>query len=347
MDAVLIFFFYRNVYIHYNVNFDMEKERLIEAVRKFGNKRIGVVGDVVLDKYVYGKVERVNPENPGAPLIKIERKEFRLGCAANVALNISSMDALITLGCVFGDDINGATFEKLCAEKNITLAKVKEGETILKERVIESEFNQYLLRSDDGESVLNSIGVNSSNILYGLIENTEIDAIILSDYDKLIFRNGFGNRLIEFARGRGIPVVVDPKPSNAHSFKGATLMCPNIKEAREILKESNIEAKDAAKKLRELFETKYSIITCGKKGMVCYDGKDFTEIPTKVREVQDVTGAGDTVCAVIAMGLATGLSLVESAHLANYAAGVVVEKLGTSTLTREELIERIEQDGNV
>lgn len=323
----------------------MNKSRLIESIKEFKDKKITVLGDVVLDRYVYGRVERVNPENPAAPLLKIERKELRLGCAANVALNIISLGARASLGCVIGKDHNGRLFERLCRKRKMKLFSVKNGVTIVKERAIESEFNQYLLRADDGESNLKSINDFSADKLHNFFNNSEVDALILSDYNKSIFRNGLAKRLISLARNKKIPVIVDPKPINAESFQFCNLICPNLKEAREIVRSDSNDAKFLAKQLKYIIKSDYVIVTCGKKGMICYDGREFSEIPTKAREVVDVTGAGDTACAVMTLGLASGLSLVETAHLANYAAGIVVEKQGTSTIKPEELIQRIEEDG--
>ena len=174
-----------------------------------------------------------------------------------------------------------------------------------------------------------------------------IDAIVLSDYNKFVFRGDLGKHLVSLAKNHGIPIVVDPKPANIASFKNATLLCPNINEAREIVGLSNGSESNAVKNLREIVGSEYVIVTCGKRGMISYDGSEFNEIPTKVRDVVDVTGAGDTASAAMTLGLISGLGLVGAAHLANYAAGVVVEKQGTSILTDKELIERIESDGNV
>ncbi len=323
----------------------MDKRRLIESIENFKNKRIAVLGDVVLDKYVYGKVERVNPENPAAPLLKIDRKEFRLGCAANVALNILSLGAAASLGCVVGGDHHGRIFERMCRKSKIKLYNVRNGITIVKERSIESEFNQYLLRADDGESNLRAIDERSSQRLYNFLNNQKLDGIILSDYNKTLFKKDFAKKIIEKAKEKKIPVVVDPKPVNARSFQFASLICPNLKEAREIVKSDSNDPRFLAKMLKDIVKSDYVIVTCGKRGMVCYDGQGFSEIPTKVREVVDVTGAGDTACAVMALGLSCGLNLVETAHLANYAAGIVVEKQGTSTVKPEELAQRIGEDG--
>ncbi len=322
----------------------MDKNKLIEAIKDFDSKRIAVLGDIVLDKYVYGRVERVNPENPGAPLLRIERKEFRLGCAANVALNILSLQAKASLGCTIGEDKEGKLFEDLCKKNGLELFYVEDGETIVKERSIESEFNQYLLRADDGEFNLKAINEDSENALLSSLLKNNLDAIILSDYNKHLFRKDFAKKIMAFALKRNIPIIVDPKPVNALSFQQSTLICPNLKEAREIVNSNSEEPRYLARRLKEIIKSKYIIVTCGKNGMVCYDGNDFTEIPTKVKEVVDVTGAGDTVCAVVTLGLASGLSLIDAAHLANYAAGIVVEKLGTSTVNKTELIDRILSD---
>ncbi len=233
----------------------------------------------------------------------------------------------------------------MCRKRRIRLFSVRKGQTIVKERSIESEFNQYLLRTDDGESYLKAIDESSFNKIYNFLKNSKIDALILSDYNKCIFRNGFAERFISLAKNKNIPVVADPKPINALSFKFSSLICPNLKEAKEIANSNSDDVKFLAKKLREIVKSNYVIVTCGKKGMVCYDGKEFTEIPTKVREVVDVTGAGDTVCSAISLGLVSGLNLAEAAYLANYAASIVVEKQGTSVIKPEELIKRIEEDG--
>src|SRR3989344_5943496 len=126
-----------------------------------------------------------------------------------------------------------------------------------------------------------------------------------------------------------MPVIVDPKPVNSESFKFATLICPNIGEAKEIIGEENLDNKEVAKRLKSKLDTKYIVITCGKKGMIVYDGEKFIDIPTKAKELVDVTGAGDTVASIITLAIASGLDLESAAHLANYAAGIVVGKQGT------------------
>ena len=323
----------------------MQKEKLIQGVKNFTGKKLAVIGDVALDKYVFGKVERVNPESPAAPLLKVEKKEYRLGCGENVDKNLATLNASVTLFCVIGNDFYKPIFEELCKKSKVKLVNITEGETIVKERSIESEFNKYLMRSDDGEHELKSISENSENQLYNSIRNSGAEAIILSDYNKCIFKNNLAKKIIEWANNKNIPIIVDPKPQNINSFSSSTILCPNIKEAREIIG-NNGDEKEITKKLKEKLDTKYMIVTCGKKGMVVYNGEGFTLIPTKARELVDVTGAGDTVTSLIALSLISGLSLEESAHVANHAAGIVIGKQGTSSLTQEELIQDLMQNFN-
>ncbi len=317
----------------------MNKDRLIKAVNEFKNRKIIVIGDIILDKYTFGKVERINPERKSAPLIKVEREEYRLGGAGNVAANLASLEVNVSLYCLFGDDYHGKIIEELCEKNKINLTHFYHRESIVKERFIEAEFGDYLLRSDSGESNLEMISQDGLNYLSSRLQNEKnVEAIILSDYNKKMFRNGAGKLLIE---NRNIPCIVDPKPENIGCFKDVDLIKTNIKEAREItgMKEADEMAvfRDLCNKTR----IKNTVVTCGKNGMICYDGKEINEIPTKTREVIDVCGAGDTCIAVIGLGFINKLKLVESAQLANYAAGIVVQKQGTATLTRHELIARI------
>jgi len=322
----------------------MDKTKLIRAVELFNDNTVAVIGDIALDKYVYGKIERVNPEMHGAPLLKVDSIEFRLGCAANVAANLSSLGADTKLSGVIGNDDYGSKIQDLCGENTINSFFIRDGWSIVKERYMDSDFNHYILRADYGESNLRAISEHCKREIYEFLRDVKINALILSDYNKRVFRAGFGEILIELANSKGIFVGVDPKPANADSFRGATLIRPNIKEAREIIGDKVSDNKSIAKELFDSTRSKYVVITCGKHETICYDGNEFNEICTKVKEVSDVTGAGDTFCAAITLGMISGLNLIEAVHLANYAAGIVVEKPGTAVVSREELIDRIKDD---
>lgn len=322
----------------------MDKEKLIEGVFKFKGKNIVVVGDVALDKYTYGRVERVNPENPVAHLLKVEREEFKIGCAGNAALNAAMLGANVMLCSVTGKDNNSVIIGELCEKNLIKFLDIKNGETLVKERAIETSYNHCLLRSDYGESSLEPISLEIEQELIKSIDLTKCDVLILSDYNKYIFSGGFASKLIDLARKNNVPVVVDPKPANVNSFKHASILCPNLKEAREIIKEDGLSKEELARKLHLLLGIDYSIVKCGADGLACFDGVSYLHMKTKAREVSDVTGAGDTVCSALALAMASGLSIPEAAMLANYAAGVVVEKPGTASCTNEELIERISRN---
>ncbi len=324
----------------------IDKEKLIKTIEGFAKKRFAVVGDAFLDRYIYGKVERINPERKGAILIKIQKEEYRLGGAGNVAMNIRSLGAHASLSCIVGDDPESNILKGLCENNGIKIFSAKIGESIIKERFIESEDNQYILRADYGEKNLKVIDEDSAKHFYERLEKTKFDALVVSDYNKHMFGGGFGKKLVELAEGRNALSIVDTKPTNAYSFRHATVISPNLKEAREILDKSDLNEKMLAEELKRRIKSDYVVVTLAERGMACYDGKNYNIVPTKAREVVDVCGAGDTARAGIALGLVSGLSLVEAVHLGNYAAGIVVEKQGTSTVSREELIERIRSDGN-
>lgn len=322
----------------------IDKEKLIMAIEEFSNKRFAVVGDAFLDRYIYGAVERINPEKRGALLLRIQKREYRLGGAGNVAINLHSLGARVSLSCAVGEDSESNILKGLCENNDVRLFSVRIGESIIKERFIESGDNQYILRADYGENNLKPLDEVSAKCLYGRLERTKFDAIFLSDYNKHIFKKNFGKQLVEMAERRDVISIVDTKPLNAHSFEHATLISPNLKEAREILGNNNSNERILAEELKRKLKSDYVVVTLAERGMACYDGKKYDEIPTKAREVVDVCGAGDTARAAIALGLASGLNLFEAAHLGNYAAGIVVEKQGTAVVSREELIERIRND---
>jgi rfaE bifunctional protein kinase chain/domain len=324
----------------------MEKERLVNFVKRFSGKKIAVVGDIVLDSYLFGKVSRVNPERPGYPLLMVEKEEFRLGCAANVGMNLASLGAIVSVyGCI-GDDKHGIIIKEMCEKNRIKLKQVNRETTITKQRWIESTHNDYLGRADFGEEKIEPLNESLANELLNDLIKNNFEAIILSDYNKGVFKNGFAQKIIEYANSKGIITVVDPKPANALSFKGATLIRPNLSEAQIIIGEKEQDFEVLARKLKEKVGSKEIVITCGGQGMITYDSnKGFNHIKTKARQVIDVTGAGDTVASVLTISLLAGANLVEAAHIANYAAGIVVEKMGTASTTQEELIIRILSDG--
>lgn len=326
----------------------VEKEKLVGIIHNFKGKKIAVIGDLALDAYIYGVIERVNPEKPSAPLLKATKvNEYRLGCAGNVAANLAALGAEVCLYGLLGEDGYTDIAMNLCERKGITLKPIIEGESIVKLRVIEVAHNGYLSRVDLGESNLKPISEEASKKILEEIGKEKFDAILVSDYNKRMFKGNLGPKIINIGREKGIPVFADPKPSNVKSFFGAKVIKPNEKEAREIVggEHSKKPVEEVIQILKSMTACDYAIMTLGAEGTIGY-GDKIHRAPTKARDVIDVTGAGDTVIASLTLAMISGADLTEALHISNYCAGIVVEKTGTATASPEELINRIESDGN-
>ncbi len=320
---------------------DRLKKRLLEAVSSFSGKKVLVVGDVMLDQFVWGEVSRISPEAP-VPVVQVEKESFLLGGAANVANNLRSLEASPALSGVIGRDAFGEKIIRLCDKKGIrTSAMVTDAErpTTLKTRIVAR--GQQVVRVDREEA-----GTLSDKVVSTLKEQLEDDlvdshAVVVSDYHKGVVCRKIMEFLVDHSDRKAIPCLVDPKPVNAKLYKGTTVITPNEKEAEAISSlpikgDKGLEktARDIAQKL----SLQIVLITRGPEGMALWQkDKGLFTIPTMAREVFDVTGAGDTVISLMALGLTTGLSPCEAAFLANLAAGIVVGKVGTATVTRGEL----------
>jgi len=315
-------------------------ERAKEIVDRFPDRRILIVGDLILDKYLFGEVERISPEAP-VPIVDIKEETVKLGGASNVAWNISALDGKAYIIGVIGDDENGKILKKLIKEKGIEdLSVIDETRpTTEKTRII--AVSQQLLRIDrENRKPLNSKVIEKIKDRIKSIKD-EIDGIIISDYGKGVI-NG---ELMEFLKGLGKPIFVDPKPSNFSLYKKTTIMTPNKKEAYECVKmdrENPIEA--VGKKILNEMETDQLLITLGAEGMALFEGNKITKIPTKAKKVYDVTGAGDTVISVLTLAKLSGGSWLESAVLSNLSAGYVVGEIGTTVLNRDKLMEIVEEE---
>jgi len=330
-------------------------ENLEGAINKFQNQKILVIGDIILDKFSYGITDRLNPESI-SPLVKIISEEYVLGGAANVANNISSLGAHCILYGTIGGDYE-KEIKKLCCQRGIDFFYYQNHlPTIIKQRFISKNPTtpeQQVLRADYGEYLIKKLNSNVfiSSFDEQLRENIEeFDFIVLSDYDKQLFTKPFSEHILSLANSYDIPILVDPKPQNIAYFRGCNVICPNKKEAEEITGVKYKNGKDTlieiSSKLAEIVNSKHIFITCGEDGVFGYDPqtKEHIQIETKVHKVADVTGAGDTFSAALTLGLASGLNMHDAGKLANYAAGIIVEKIGTATTTQEELMYRIKQD---
>ena len=305
---------------------------------KFDGVKILVVGDVMLDRYWFGDVSRISPEAP-VPVIKVERIEERPGGAANVARNIAALGAHALLLSVVGNDEAGACLEKMLNEnRNLTVLLHRDNSisTIIKLRAIAR--HQQLLRIDFETPP-------SHEVLHAALEDFRAqlphsDVVILSDYGK----GGLKHiaQMIRMARAANKPVLVDPKGDDYERYRGATLLTPNRGEFREVAGSWNTEAElnIKAERLRTDLQLDALLITRSEEGMSLFRANEVLHEATQSREVFDVSGAGDTVIATLAVMLASGAELPEAMRIANRAAGIVVGKLGTAVVSRDE----IEQD---
>ena len=296
--------------------------------------RILVVGDVMLDRYWFGEVSRISPEAP-VPVVKVERTEERPGGAANVARNCAALGAKASLLSVVGADEAGQTLARLLADEGIETSLHEDAElsTTIKLRVVARQ--QQLLRIDfencPAHEVLRAKLADFERQL------PRCDAVILSDYGK----GGLAHigEMIRLARGQGKPVLVDPKGEDFVRYAGATLLTPNRAELRQVIGRwsSEAELQEKAMRLRESLRLDALLVTRSEEGMSLFEDGQARHEPAQAREVYDVSGAGDTVIASMAVMLASGADLHQAMRIANRTAGIVVGKLGTAVVTLDEL----------
>jgi len=308
--------------------------RVLPSVAELAQRRILVVGDVMLDRYWYGAVERISPEAP-VPVVRVEREEERLGGAANVALNVKTLGARATLLTVVGADHAAAQLGRLLASRGIeaVLRTDPQLSTIVKLRVIGRA--QQLIRVDfENEPDHEVLGQMVDAFAEQLPQH---DVVLFSDYGK----GGLAHipRMIELARKAGKPVLIDPKGSDYRRYAGASVITPNRGELAQVVghwrDEDDLKARVDA--LRASIDVQSVLLTRSEEGMTLFGADGVNHEPARAREVFDVTGAGDTVIATLAALLATGLSLDAAMRLANKAGGIVVGKFGTATVSYEEL----------
>ncbi len=315
----------------------ISKARAQELLSSFPETKILVVGDLILDKYLWGEVERISPEAP-VPIVDVKKETVNLGGACNVAWNISALDGNVYIAGIIGNDENGRILNFLLKEKNINTLLVKDPSRPTTEKTRIIAVSQQLMRIDRENR--NSLDDDVEQQLIQNIDSVidDIDVVVVSDYGKGVITD----RLMKYLKGTGKPVFVDPKPSNISLYEGITIMTPNKKEAYQLSglsKETGVE--EVGKFLMERLNMKQILITLGSQGMALFEGDKITKIPAKARKVFDVTGAGDTVISVLAMARASGGTWFESAVLANYAAGYVVGEIGTAVVNRELLLSLI------
>ncbi|MEN8188947.1 MAG: D-glycero-beta-D-manno-heptose-7-phosphate kinase [Thermodesulfobacteriota bacterium] len=326
------------------------KERLIDLVGELDGKRILVIGDIIVDHFIWGSVSRISPEAP-VPVVNVSREELLLGGGANVLHNIYSLGGEAVLCGIIGRDEMGARLRELLGRLGASCDGLIEGgrPTTVKTRVVAQ--GQQVVRFDreqTGQPSSATVGRMQQFIMDSL---ADFDAVIVSDYYKGVISLPLMESLIsevhriERESEHRIPVVVDPKPSKPERFYGATIITPNHLEAEKLCGctiDTDEELVKAAAVLREKVGCEAVLITRGEAGMALLESdRELVTIPTMAREVFDVTGAGDTVIAALALSLAGGGTYREAAALANVAAGIVVGKVGTATVAAEELLQEL------
>ena len=309
----------------------------------FDRLKILIIGDVMIDSYIWGKVNRISPEAP-VPVVNVQEREKRLGGASNVALNIKALGATPIICTVVGNDSESQTFNELISDKYITgkgILKSDHRVTTIKHRVLAG--SQHILRIDS--EIDNLITEEDEQRLIKKILELlpEIDAVIFEDYDKGVITPNVIKETISVCKQKGIPTIVDPKKRNFLQYEGASLFKPNLKELKEGLKielpKNNIDSiKNAVRQLRTVMNVEAALITLSELGVYITDYVDEFHIPAHKREISDVSGAGDTVVSIAALCLASGLPLDKVAGIANLGGGLVCEHLGVMPIDKERLL---------
>jgi D-glycero-beta-D-manno-heptose-7-phosphate kinase len=334
-------------------------KNLSPYIAKFARARVLVIGDLILDEYVRGAVDRISPEAP-VPIVWAKERKFVPGGAANVANNLRALGAQVALSGVVGKDHYRDIMLKELRVRGIdTTAIIEEKgrQTTLKSRIFAA--HQQVVRVD-WENV-EPIRKNTEQKLdeYVSVNLKKFDAVIIEDYGKGVFTNSFLSSIISLSRRLGTIITVDPKEDNFESYGGVTAITPNRKEAQNAIRYLKMkDTRNAFKVYHDALSTDADIrragyailnhlgldsllITLGENGMWLFEKEHDKHIPTVAQEVFDVSGAGDTTIATFTLALCAGMSKYEAAVVANIAAGIVVGKLGTATVTRPELIERM------
>ena len=307
---------------------NLSKEQLAHA-------RVLVVGDVMLDRYWYGAVDRISPEAP-VPVVRVTREEDRNGGAANVAYNVVSLGAKASLLTVVGDDEASHKLEELVAKTGIEphFGRDADLKTTVKLRVIGRQ--QQLLRMDFENTPKNELLASQTATFENLLPSH--GAVLFSDYGK----GGLGHipDMIDRARAQGKPILIDPKGSDYTRYAHATVITPNRAELQQVigawLDEDDLHAK--VQTLRQALKLEAILLTRSEEGMTLFDAEGYLHVGAQARAVFDVTGAGDTVIATMASLVASGISLRDAVPIANKAGGIVVGKFGTAAVTFEELV---------
>lgn len=317
-------------------------EQLFEEFRKVN---VLIIGDVMIDAYLWGKVDRISPEAP-VPIVSVTKRENRLGGAANVAINIQSLGATPILCSVIGNDLNGRTFIEILHQMNMTadgLVQSPERPTTRKTRVIGNNYQMLRVDEERDEDISLTDRKRLLDRISNILVKNSVDVIIMEDYDKGVISKQLIEQVVKIAAKHKIPVAVDPKRRNFNHYKNVNLFKPNLKELREGMKldleKGNLkEIIAAVQKIRKDHHLETVLLTLSERGVLLIDDKHEELIPAHIRNIADVSGAGDTVIGVAALCMAVKTSAIKMATLANLAGGLVCEKVGVVPVEKDQLI---------
>ena len=309
----------------------------------FNDKKVLIIGDSMIDAYLWGEVNRTSPEAP-VPIVEIKKHENRLGGAANVALNLKALGANPILCSVIGTGERGVLFEKLMKESNLStegILSTNKRKTTIKTRVIAE--NKHQLRIDEEETSPIEQVEEFLKLTISLIN--DIDVIILQDYNKGVLTSEIIEKVIGSANKKGIPTIVDPKKLNFNSYKNCTIFKPNLAEIKTGMKvdfdANNIaEIEKTTSELRKKLSAKGVLLTLSEKGICINSEKEFKHTPAFKRNIIDVSGAGDTVISVASLCLASKMDYTDLSVLSSLAGGLVCEKVGVMPINKEKLLEQ-------
>jgi rfaE bifunctional protein kinase chain/domain len=320
-----------------------------ELFSGFANSKVAIVGDVMLDTYWWGNVDRISPEAP-VPVVALRKKELRVGGAANVALNTVSLGAQTTVFSIIGKDDDGKELMKLLIENNIDTNGILSSDkriTTNKTRVMSR--NQQMMRLD-AEMTADIDASLEDELLQNIktyFTTHKPDVLIFEDYNKGVLTARLITELIKLCKEHNVVTSVDPKKKNFLSFKDVTIFKPNLKEIKEglnlLVDSVDLSSlKDMHQSLKEKLHHQVSFITLSEKGVFYQDGDDMKIIPTHIRNIADVSGAGDTVIAVASLVYAATKNMHIAAEMANIAGGLVCEEVGTAPINKQKLLDECE-----
>jgi rfaE bifunctional protein kinase chain/domain len=307
----------------------------------FNDTKVLIVGDAMIDAYMWGEINRISPEAP-VPVVEVKKHENRLGGAANVALNLKALGANPILCSVIGTDERGVLFEKLMKESNLSAEGIlssNKRKTTIKTRVIAE--NKHQLRFDEEDT----FPITETKEFLKLIESLmkDIDVIILQDYNKGVLIPEIIEGVIDSANKNGIPTIVDPKKLNFNSYKNCTIFKPNLAEIKSGMNidfdANNVdEIEKASSELRAQLDAKGILLTLSEKGICINSEKEFKHTPAFKCDIIDVSGAGDTVISVASLCLASGIDYIDLSVLSTLAGGIVCEQVGVVPINKEKLL---------